>query len=108
MRRRYRVLMFASLAAALVVPVGYALSVESMPFASPRRYVAVVSAPPEYAGVPMAYADVPMAAATVAAPMTIHVGGAATTAATTASDAVKLFGIGTLLFGLAAVVRKAI
>jgi len=31
MRKRYRVLLFAALVAALVVPVGYALSVESTP-----------------------------------------------------------------------------
>jgi hypothetical protein len=97
MRKRYRVLMFASLVAALVVPVGYALSVESTtPVASPARYVAVVPAA--------------SAAAVVAAPMTILVDSSAPAggALAPASDAAKLLGIGTLLFGLAAFVRKAI
>jgi hypothetical protein len=98
MRKRYRVLMFASLVAALVVPVGYALSVESMPLATPARYA------PASSGV------VPVAAVILKAPMTIHVNSASPAADTLhpVSDAAKLFGIGTLLFGLAAFVRKAI
>src|SRR5437899_2454005 len=44
MRKRYRVLMFVALVAALVVPVGYALSVESMPVASYARFAVVPGA----------------------------------------------------------------
>jgi len=39
-RKRYRVLLFALLVAALVVPVGFALSVESEPASAPRPVVA--------------------------------------------------------------------
>jgi hypothetical protein len=90
--------MFAALVAALVVPVGYALSVESTPASTQARHAAIVPVAPR--GVP--------AAAVVAAPITIpgdvvrelpivH----------SVSDAAKLFGIGAVLFGLAAAVRKA-
>jgi hypothetical protein len=90
--------MFASLVAALVVPVGYALSVESMPLATAARYT------------PASSAVVPVAAVVLKAPMTIHVTSASPAADTLrpVSDAARLFGIGTLLFGLAAFVRKAI
>src|SRR5438034_4768653 len=98
MRKRYRVLVFASLVAALVVPVGYALSIESTQVAT--------HAP--YAGVPAAAVVPVTAAAAVAAPMTIHVGSTAAVTMRPVPDAAKLFGIGALLFGLAAFVRKAI
>jgi hypothetical protein len=104
MRKRYRVLIFAALVAALVVPVGYALSVESTPTAT----LAGTSYP---AGVTAGSIAIVPAAAAVAAPMAAHVtsGGAqAAPALHPVSDATKLFGIGTLLFGLAAFVRKAI
>jgi uncharacterized membrane protein len=93
--------MFASLVAALVVPVGYALSVQSTQVSSYTRYAAVVPAA-------SASAVVPVAAAMVT-PMTIHMGSASAVerALRPVSDTAKLFGIGTLLFGLAAVVRKA-
>jgi uncharacterized membrane protein len=103
MRKRYRVLIFASLVAALVVPVGYALSVESAPTTSLARYGAVVPAG--------SVSVVPVAAAAVAAPRTsILVTSAAPDAPAlrSVSDAAQLFGIGAVLFGLAAFVRKAI
>ena len=90
--------MFAALVAALVVPVGYALSVESTPIATHARYV-----------VPAASAAaVPVAAVVVAAPSTLLVSNTAPATLVPLSDAAKLFGIGTLLFGLAAFVRKTI
>jgi uncharacterized membrane protein len=103
MRKRYRVLIFAALVAALVVPVGYALSVESLPAAPATRYATVVPAPA--AIVPAA-----AAAAVVAAPITLRAAAdrAAAQSLSTTSDVAQLFGIGTLLFGLAAFVRKAI
>src|SRR6476661_7993494 len=65
MRKRYRVLMFAALVAALVVPVGYALSVESTPVSRQARHAAIVPAP--------SAVIVPAAAAVaVAAPIAIH------------------------------------
>jgi hypothetical protein len=78
MRKRYRVLILAALAAALAVPVGYAWTTETTATARNARYSAVIAAP---------------AAPNVARPE---------------ADAAKLLGIGTLLFGLAAVVRKTI
>jgi hypothetical protein len=102
MRKRYRVLVFAALVAALVVPVGYALSVESTSLATPHAHFAAV--------VPAAAASVvPTAAAVVAAPIAIRPAGAPSAPPTYhVPDAAKLFGIGTVLFGLAAAVRKAI
>lgn len=75
MRKRYRVLLLAALVAALVVPFGFALSVDS---------VATVV----HAGL------LPGAVPAPALPWTIP-------------DAAKLLGVGTLLIGLAAAVRKA-
>ena len=98
MRKRYRVLMFASLVAALVVPVGYALSVESTPIGIHARHVVPVASA----------AGVSAAAVAVAAPRPLLVSSGAPATLRPLSDAAKLFGIGTLLFGLAAFVRKAI
>jgi hypothetical protein len=92
MRKRYRVLVFAALVAALIVPVGYALSIDSRPKAV-TGYAAVV----------------PAAAATVAAPTMPRIGDATPISMLfEASDSAKLLCIGTVLFGLAAAVRKAI
>jgi hypothetical protein len=101
MRKRYRVLLLAALVAALVVPVGYALSIESTPGALHSHSAA---------GVPVATTVVPAAAATaVTAPIVIRTGAPATsTSPFQVPDAAKLLGIGTVLFGLAAAVRKAI
>ncbi len=74
MRKRYRVLVLAALVAALVVPVGFALSLESP---APRDRVASTSV----VAVPTLNLSVP--------------------------DSAKLFIVGTVLFGLAAFVRKA-
>ena len=87
--------MFAALVAALVVPVGYALSVESTPVSTQARRTAIVPAVP--------------AAAVVASPIAIRSDAESDTSMFhPVSDAAKLFGIGTVLFGLAAAVRKAI
>jgi hypothetical protein len=51
---------------------------------------------------------VPVAAVAVAAPRTLNGSSTAPASLRPVSDAAKLFGIGTLLFGLAAFVRKAI
>jgi hypothetical protein len=75
MRKRYRVLLFAALVAALVVPVGFALSIDSTPMTS-RFTHPVVAAP-------------------------------AILPSWSMPDAAKLFFVGTVLFGLAAAVRKA-
>ena len=78
MRKRYRVLLFAVLAA-LVVPVGFALSLDSTPVAAQFVHQALL----------------PGAVAAPALPWTWSM-----------PDAAKLLGVGTLLFGLAAAVRK--
>jgi hypothetical protein len=75
MRKRYRVLLFAALVAALVVPVGFALSLDATPVAT--QFV--------HSGVSM-----PAALPSWSMP-----------------DAAKLFCVGTVLFGLAAAVRRA-
>ena len=77
MRKRYRVLLLAALTA-LVVPVGFALSLDSSPVATQLVYTGML----------------PGAVAAPALPWTMP-------------DSAKLFGVGTLLFGLAAAVRKA-
>ncbi|HKB13221.1 MAG TPA: hypothetical protein VKD69_21300 [Vicinamibacterales bacterium] len=102
MRKRYRVLIFSALVAALVVPVGYALSVESAPGAAyPLHGVAPAGA---------AATVVPStAAAAVSAPVLVPSSApAAASSVYDVPDAAKLFGIGAVLFGLAAAVRKAI
>jgi hypothetical protein len=100
MRKRYRVLVLAAFVAALVVPVGYALSLEPQPQAAKIARAALVTSP---------------AAAVVASPMMVH--GSATEVASSAPrassmpavpDAGKLLLVGTMLFGLSALVRKAI
>ena len=95
--------MLAALVAALVVPVGYALSVESTQVSTQARHAAIVPAA-SAAVVPAA-----AAAAAVAAPIAIHPGADHHSPLFyPVSDAAKLLGIGTVLFGLAAAVRKAI
>ena len=74
MRKRYRVLLLAALVAALVVPVGFALSLDASPIATQFVHAATVTPPS------LSWWTMP--------------------------DAAKLFGVGTLLFGLAAFVRK--
>jgi hypothetical protein len=74
MRKRYRVLFLAALVAALVVPVGFALSLDSAPVATEFVYSAVAS---------------PSILPSWSMP-----------------DAAKLFVVGTVLFGLAAAVRR--
>jgi hypothetical protein len=94
MRKRYRVLIFAALVAAFVVPVGYALSIDSKPKTTHTHYDAV----------PTPHVNV------VAAPVMMPRAAEATSETTLSplSDAAKLLCIGTVLFGLAAAVRKAV
>ena len=93
MRKRYRVLILAALVAALVVPVGYALSIDSAPKARRTRYAAAIPA----AAVVRSSVAMPRVAGAVPynvlSPM---------------ADSAKLLCIGTVLFGLAAAVRKTI
>lgn len=88
MRKRYRILLFAAVIAALAVPLGFALSSESTP--APAREARFAA--------PMAM--------TIADPSLVSTPGGATFLHTM-PDAAKLLGVGTVLFGLAAAVRRA-
>ncbi len=77
MRKRYRVLLFAALVVALIVPVGFALSLDSRPSLT---HVSYSGGRASAVAVPVAPWSLP--------------------------DAAQLLGVGTLLFGLAAMVRK--
>jgi hypothetical protein len=98
MRKRYRVILIAAFVAALVVPVGYALSLESQ---SHAPTFARTAAP-----------DKAMSSAVVAAPVMVRAnpGPVADSAPATPSmsDAGKFLLLGTMLFGLSALLRKAI
>ena len=77
MRKRYRVLWLAALVAALVVPIGFALSLDTTPIATQFVHAAMLPG-------------------AVPAPFV----------AWTMPDAAKLFSVGALLLCLAAAVRK--
>ena len=107
MRKRYRVLVLAAIVAAVVVPVGFALSLESSQAA---RVSSTTVARTGVATPAVASTAASTSAAAVASPVVI--GG--TTTDKNASpmihpltDAAKLLLVGTMLFGLAAAVRKA-
>lgn len=84
MRKRFRVLLLAAIVAAFVVPVGFALSLESDPV-TPARHSAVSEQ------------------SAIASPVFLVAGSQLYPM----SDAAKLVLVGTTLFGLAAAVRKA-
>jgi hypothetical protein len=94
MRKRYRVLVLAALVAALGVPVGYALSIDTATKTPQARHGAVI----------------PVAATVVASTVVIRRAGDAApdTLVSPVAESAKLLCIGTVLFGLAAAVRKAI
>ena len=98
LRRRFRVLIFAALVAALVVPLGFALSLES----APERTMN----------------DASSRSATAAAPLAMKIESGAPRASDRRaaiterdrypiSDTVVLLALGTVLLGLAAAVRRA-
>src|SRR5258706_15979943 len=95
MRKRYRILMFAALVAALAVPVGYAVSLESTPAAPVHTYA-------------RDHGLGPVAVAAALAPITRR-GDDRSRADPDhpVPDAAKLLGVGTILFGLAAALRRA-
>ena len=93
MRKRYRVLIFAALVAALVVPVGYALSMDSRPKPANAHYDVVPTASVSVVAAPVMMPHNSDTTPEILSPM---------------SDATKLLCIGTVLFGLAAAVRKAV
>jgi hypothetical protein len=93
LRKRFRVLLLAAIVAAVVVPLGFALSPDTsspLPAAASSR-VGIV------------------AFTTVATPITVSAATAAERPSGFAvSDAAKLFFVGTIFLGLAAAVRRAV
>jgi len=100
-RKRYRVLFFAALVAALAVPVGFALSLDSAPIQTAHVRHLSATAVASSAAVAVT-SSVVLAAPTVqpVAGRALHV--------PVVPDAAKLLLVGSVLFGLAAFVRKAI
>ena len=100
MRKRYRVLLLAAIVAALAVPVGFAWLLDSAPMQA----------------VHVSHLPTTAVASTAAAAVTSSVIAAPAADRLTRSmvnrpavpDAAKLLLVGTMLFGLAAFVRKAI
>jgi hypothetical protein len=100
MRKRYRVLFFAALVAAFAVPVGFAWSIDSSQVRTahiPQR--PAVAVPP--ASTTLTSSVVLAAPAAERAPQGVLQMPAV-------PDSAKLLLVGTILFGLAAFVRKAI
>lgn len=129
-RRRYRVLALAALIAAIGVPVGFALSIEpSVRTASTQnegfaRPADILAHPPEI----VANMSLPAPAVSVASPVISLPRSPAPSTSTASptsstlllfgshlpfllgpfSSAAKLLGVGTALFGLAALVRRSV
>jgi hypothetical protein len=95
MRKRYRVLFLAAIVAAFIVPVGFALSLESAAATPHVRYGAAKPATTQTALVTAAVVHPIYRPATESSPRPVP-------------DVAKLFAVGTVLFGLAAVVRRAV
>ena len=90
MRKRIRILLFAALVAAIIVPVGFALSLES----GERP---AVSATHDVVPVAQLRSHYPIVATTTAA----------VTALPEVPESAKLLAIGTALFGLAGAMRRS-
>ena len=88
MRKRYRVLLLAAIGAALIVPVGFALSLESASFTTAVHTSTSTAA----------VASPILAGTNHAVDASIH---------PFLSDGVKLLLVGTTLFGLAAFLRRS-
>jgi hypothetical protein len=93
-RKRFRILLLAAIVAAAAVPVGFALSLE--PSAAEPGYHTVAN-----------HTSSSAAPAAVTLPVLVGDDGAMN-GLHTGQDAAKLLLVGTVLFGLAAAVRKAI
>ena len=90
-RRRYRVVVLAAIVAALVVPVGFALSLSS---GSNRPTVAVI-------------AGIPAESVAVTSSVLLTSDSADRLSFDDLPDPAKLFLVGTMLVGIAIAVRKA-
>jgi hypothetical protein len=98
MRKRYRVLLLATIVAAVAGRFGYALSVDPATTNPVAMYARTTVATP--------------AASTIVAPVLVHSSNATPASAPSMIDplpgAGKLLLVGSFLFGLSAIVRKAI
>ena len=92
MRKRYRILLLAAIVAALVVPVGFALSLESVATTSHVQYGTAAST----------------AQGAMSAPVLMQVRPTASSLLQLVPDGAKLFAVGTALFAVAAIVRRAV
>jgi hypothetical protein len=108
MRKRYRVLLLAATVAALVVPVGFALSLESSSRPARLRHLSVNSVTAAGASGPSAAVQSAAVASSVLVSRAAVDPPAAVMVSHSVPDSAKLLLVGTALFGLAAAVRKAI
>ena len=99
LRKRYRVIIFAAIVAAVIVPVGFALSPDSVPSPEPFGRLSNV----------VAYTAL---VAPIVVPVVPVPGGEASSATSLTqlpvSDSVKLLFVGSVFLGLAAAVRRAV
>jgi hypothetical protein len=93
-RKRYRVLILATLVAAVAVPLGFALSLES----TPARTVLVAPAPQPDINI--------VAASSTKSQLTLVRTPSHTRPVPALPDGVKLLFVGSALFGLAGVMRR--
>ena len=102
MRKRTRVLLLAAVVAAFVVPVSFAWSIDSGQVQSPVGHLPA-------AAVAASTAASVTSSVVIAAPAATHVAGPRSGASPLhVPDSAKLLLVGTVLFGLAAFVRRAI
>jgi hypothetical protein len=99
MRKRYRVLLLAAFVAAFVVRVGFALSLETKPVSTKMRARYMKESAVASTASAAVASSVLVSSATPTATVLIN---------PAVPDAAKLLLVGTMLFGLAAAVRKAI
>jgi hypothetical protein len=92
MRKRIRILVLAALVAAIIVPLGFALSTES----AAERATSAAHAVVPISQVATLHTHVPIVAST----------GAAAVPLPQVPEGAKLFAIGTALFGVAAAMRR--
>jgi hypothetical protein len=100
MRKRYRVLVLAVLAAAVAVPLGFALSPES----TPTRTVAVQSQSPDAGEI--GKIGIVAAASTKTHLALVQTAAPARSGLPALPDGAKLLFVGSALFGLAGVMRR--
>jgi len=102
MRKRYRVLILAVVAAAIAVPLGFALSLESNP--TPARTVAARPQPPDVRGI--GDINIVAASSTKRHLALVQTSVPSRSGLPALPDGAKLLFVGSALFGLAGVMRR--